>query len=111
MGVYDIGKPEEVKRIGFYDAAGPNSKGCHCLWWVDGEYAHLATGTPDSQPTNPRDDQFYVILDVKAPANPKEAGRWWFPGTQEGDGSEPPARHPNFDTGHSMHNANVYPED
>ena len=110
MGAYDISNPEDVKRIGFYDAAGPNSKGCHCLWWADGEYAHLATGTPDSQPTNPRDDQFYVILDVKDPTNPKEAGRWWFPGTQEGDGSEPPARHPSFDVGHSMHNSNVYPE-
>lgn len=110
MGVYDISNPEDVKRIGFYDAVGSGSKGCHCLWWVDGEYAHLATGTPDSKPTNPRDDQFYVIMDVKDPTNPKEAGRWWFPGTQEGDAAEPPPRHPSFDVGHSVHNANVYPE-
>ena len=70
----------------------------------------MATGTPDSKPTNAKDDQFYVILDVKDPTNPREAGRWWFPGTQEGDGVAPPARHPDFDTGHSLHNANVYPE-
>jgi hypothetical protein len=110
MGVYDISNPEQPRRIGSYDAAGPNSKGCHCLWWADGEYAHLATGTPDSKLTNPRDDQFYVILDVKDPTRPTEAGRWWVPGTQEGDSAPAPARHPEFDMGHSLHNANVYPQ-
>jgi hypothetical protein len=110
MEAFDISRPEQPKSIGFYDASGPGSKGCHCLWWVDGEYAHLATGTPDSRPTNPRDDQFYVILDVKDPARPTEAGRWWYPGTQEGDGAAPPARHPQFDAGHSVHNTNVYPQ-
>ena len=110
MGVYDISKPEDHRRIGFFNTDGPGSKGCHCLWWVDGEYAHLATGTPDSKPTNDRDDQFYVIVDVKDPTKPTEAGRWWFPGTQEGDDAPPPARHPQWDAGHSVHNANVYPE-
>ena len=110
MGVYDISKPENHRRIGFFDTSGPGSKGCHCLWWVDGEYAHLATGTPDSRPTNDRDDQFYVIVDVKDPTKPTEAGRWWFPGTQDGDDAPPPARHPQFDAGHSLHNANVYPQ-
>lgn len=110
MEAFDISNPEQPRSIGFYDASGPGSKGCHCLWWVDGEYAHLATGTPDSRPTNPRDDQFYVILDVKDPARPTEAGRWWYPGTQGGDGAAPPARHPQFDAGHSLHNANVYPQ-
>ena len=110
VGVYDIGNPEEPRRIGFFDTTGDNSRGCHCLWWVDGEYAHLATGTPDSRPTDPRDDQFYVILDVKNLTRPTEAGRWWYPGTQEGDSADPPARHPQFDAGHSVHNANVYPQ-
>ena len=31
------------------------------------------------------------------------------PGTQEGDDAPPPARHPQFDVGHSVHNTNVYP--
>lgn len=110
MGVYDIGNPEEPRKIGFYDAAGPNSRGCHCLWWAGGEYAHLATGTPDVNPRNPKDDQFYVILDVKDPTRPVEAGRWWVPGTQEGDAPPEPARHPTFDVGHGVHNANVYAE-
>ena len=110
MGAYDISNPEEPSRIGFYDAAGPNSRGCHCLWWTDGEYAHLATGTPDGKSRNPKDDQFYVILDVRDPTHPVEAGRWWVPGTQDGDAESEPARHPNFDVGHSLHNANVYAE-
>ena len=110
VGVYDIGNAEEPRHIGFWEAQGPQSRGCHCLWWTDGEYAHLSSGTPDSRPTNPMDDQFYVILDVKDPAKPTEAGRWWFPGTQEGDDAAPPARHPQFDAGHSLHNANVYPQ-
>ena len=50
MGVFDISDPENPGRIAFYDAQGPGSRGCHCLWWVDGNYAHLATGTPDSRP-------------------------------------------------------------
>ena len=110
VGVYDISNAEEPRRIGFWNAQGPGSKGCHCLWWVDGEYAHLSSGTPDSRPTNNKDDQFYVILDVKNPSNPVEAGRWHFPGTQEGDSAPPLARHPQFDAGHSLHNANVYPD-
>jgi len=110
VGVYDIGNPEEPRRIGFFDTLGPHSRGCHCLWWVDGEYAHLSTGTADSRPTHSRDDQFYVILDVRDLTNPTEAGRWWFPGTQEGDDAPPPARHPEFDAGHRLHNANVYPD-
>jgi len=110
VGVYDISNAEEPRRIGFWKAQGAQSKGCHCLWWTDGEYAHLSTGTPDSRPTNPKDDQFYVILDVKNPSNPVEAGRWHFPGTQEGDSAPPLARHPQFDAGHSLHNANVYPD-
>ena len=109
MGVYDISNPEAPKRVAFYDAQGPGSRGCHCLWWVDGDYAHLATGTPDSRPTDPKDDQFYVIMDVKDPSNPREAGRWWLPGTQEGDDAPLPARHPQLDVGHSVHNTNVYP--
>ena len=31
MGVYDISKPEDHRRIGFYDTSGPGSKGCPLL--------------------------------------------------------------------------------
>jgi len=110
MGVYDISHPERPRRIAFHDTSGPHSKGAHCLWWVDGEYAHLSTGAADFQPRNERDDQFYMIVDVKDPAKPAEAGRWWVPGTRKGDAAPMPARHPQFDAGHALHNGNVYPE-
>ena len=110
MGVYNISNPEEPRQIGFMDLGGEYSRGCHCLWWVDGEYAHLSTGAADFQPRNQKDDQFYMIVDVKDPTNPQEVGRWWFPGTREGDAEPMPARHPQFDAGHRLHNGNVYPE-
>ena len=110
MGVYDISNVEEPRRIGFLDLGGPYSRGCHCLWWVDGEYAHLSTGAADFQPRNQKDDQFYMIMDVKDPTHPVEAGRWWVPGTREGDDAPPVRRHPQFDSGHRLHNANVYPQ-
>jgi hypothetical protein len=75
MGVFDISKPEAPRRIGFLDTSGPYSRGVHCLWWVDGEYAHLSTGAADFQPRNQKDDQFYMIVDLKDPARPVEAGR------------------------------------
>lgn len=110
MGVYNISNPEEPRQIGFMDLSGPFSRGCHCLWWVEGNYAHLSTGAADFQPRNQKDDQFYMIVDVADPTRPQEAGRWWFPGTREGDAEPMPARHPQFDAGHRLHNGNVYPE-
>ncbi|MDE2779700.1 MAG: hypothetical protein OXI91_08500 [Chloroflexota bacterium] len=110
MGVYNISNPEEPRQIGFMDLGGEYSRGCHCLWWVEGNYAHLSTGAADFQPRNQKDDQFYMIVDVSDPTSPQEAGRWWFPGTREGDSDPMPARHPQFDAGHRLHNGNVYPE-
>ena len=110
MGVYNISNPEEPQQVGFMDLGGEYSRGCHCLWWAEGNYAHLSTGAADFQPRNQKDDQFYMIVDVSDPTSPKETGRWWFPGTREGDTEPMPARHPQFDAGHRLHNGNVYPE-
>lgn len=111
LEVFDLGRdPEQPRSIGFWDASGPGSRGTHCVWFVDGRHAFVSTGTADSRPTNPRDDQFVVILDLADPTDPREIGRWWLPGTQQGDGSVPPERHPRFDHGFRAHNVNVYPE-
>ena len=110
MGVYDISDPSEPERVGFLDTSGPFSRGVHCLWCVDGEYAHLATGAADFQPRDQKDDQFYMIVDVKDPSRPTEVGRWWVPGIREGDEAPMPERHPRFDAGHRVHNTNVYPQ-
>ena len=72
----------------------------------------MAAGAPDFKPTNPHDDQCYRIFDVRNPSKPVEVGRWWLPGTREGDNAPPPARHqaPLLDRGFRAHNTNVYPQ-
>ena len=110
MEVFDLSRPAEPRSIAFLDLSGPHSRGTHWVGYTGGQYAYLSTGTPDSRPTNPDDDQFTVIVDLAEPDKPAEAGRWWLPGTQEGDGSPPPVRHETFDAGFRAHNINVYPE-
>ena len=109
IDLFDISKPEAPRLISHFDRSGPHSRGVHALWFVDGEYVHMARGAPDFEPRNPKDDQFYRIVDVRNPSKPMEAGRWWYPGTREGDGAPPPPRHPKFDAGYRAHNTNVYP--
>jgi hypothetical protein len=108
--LFDIAEPSSPRSIGFLDCSGPHSRGVHQLWFVDGETIHCSGGAPDFQPRNPRDDQPYRIIDVRNPAKPVELGRWWVPGTREGDDAPAPPRHPQFDTGIRAHNTNVYPE-
>jgi hypothetical protein len=110
MDLFDISKPEEPKLISHFDASGPHSRGAHCVWFVDGEYVHLSSGAPDFEPIDPKDDQFYRIIDVRNPSKPQEAGRWWYPGTRKGDSAPPPPRQPKFDAGYRTHNTNVYPQ-
>jgi hypothetical protein len=94
------------------DCSGTHSRGIHQLWFCDGEYVHLSGGAPDFTPTHPNDDQFYRIFDVRNPSKPAEVGRWWLPGTRQGDSAPPPARHPKplLDRGNRAHNTNVYPQ-
>ncbi|ETX00319.1 MAG: hypothetical protein ETSY2_39315 [Candidatus Entotheonella gemina] len=110
LELFDISGPNNPKSISFLDRSGPHSRGVHCLWFVDGEYVHMSSGAPDFTPTAPQDDQFYQIIDVRNPSRPEEVGRWWLPGTREGDDVPPPVRHTAFDTGFRPHNTNVYPE-
>jgi len=108
--LFDVSAPEQPKRISHFDASGPHSRGVHAVWFVDGEYVHMASGAADFQPRNPLDDQCYRIVDVRNPAQPVEAGRWWLPGTRAGDDAPPPARlDPKFDAGFRAHNTNVFP--
>ena len=109
--LFDVSVPETPKRIAHFDASGPHSRGVHAVWFVDGEYVHMASGAPDFKPRNPKDDQFYRIVDVRNPAKPVEAGRWWLPGTRDGDDVPPPARMPaQHDVGFRAHNTNVFPQ-
>ncbi len=108
--LFDISKPEQPRLITHFDTSGPSSRGAHCVWFVDGEYLHLTSGSADFEPTHQKDDQFYRIFDVRNPSKPAEVGRWWYPGTRKGDSAPPPPRHPRFDGGYRPHNTNVYPQ-
>ncbi len=109
--LFDVGEPEQPRLISHFDASGPHSRGVHALWFVDGEFVHMASGAPDFQPRHPFDDQFYRIVDVRDPSRPVEVGRWWLPGTREGDMVPPPQRlDPKFDAGFRAHNTNVFPQ-
>ena len=118
LDVSDFARLQKAKTLGdlalsFFDTSGPNSRGVHCLWFVDGEFAHLTTGMPDFDPTNPNDDQFYLIVDLRDPRHPREVGRWWYPGTRKGDACLPeclPARNPKFDSGYRPHQVEVWPD-
>jgi hypothetical protein len=107
--IFDVADPSRPRSVAFFDASGPASRGVHHLWFVDGAYVHLASGAPDFTPRNRKDDQCYRIVDVRQPSRPVEVGRWWLPGTREGDSEQPPARHPHWDSGFRAHNTNVYP--
>jgi hypothetical protein len=108
--LFDVSDPGKPRSISLFDRSGPHSRGTHCLWFVDGEYMHISSGAPDFVPSSPKDDQFYQIVDVRNPSRPQEVGRWWLPGTRQGDDVPPPARHESFDSGFRTHNTNVYPE-
>ena len=117
LDVSDLARVQKARSmqdlaLSFFDTSGPNSRGVHWLWFVDGEFAHLSSGARDSNPANPKDDQFYRIVDLRDPRQPREAGRWWLPGTQKTDNCLPgclPQRHP-IDDGYRAHNIEVFPE-
>jgi hypothetical protein len=109
--LFDISVPERPRAVGYFDASGPYSRGCHQLWFVDGTTVHMACADPELRPRDPKDDQVYRIVDVSNPAKPRAVGRWHLPGTMEGDDAPPPERlAPSFDAGFRAHNTNVYPE-
>ncbi len=120
MWLLDVSDLERVKRarklddlkLAFFDTSGPQSRGVHWLWFVDGEFAHLATGAADFEPSHPSDDQFYLVVDVRSPRAPREVGRWWLPGTRTGDTCLPgclPKRQ-KIDDGYRAHSIQIYPQ-
>ncbi|HEU5018330.1 MAG TPA: hypothetical protein VFT69_10215 [Pseudolabrys sp.] len=105
--LFDVSEPENPRSISFFDCSGATSRGVHQLWFCDGEYVHMAAGSPDFEAADPNDDQFYRCVDVRNPSKPIEVGRWWLSGTRKGDNTAPPPRH-TLDKGYRAHNCNVY---
>ena len=117
LDVSDINRVKRARALGdlklaFFDTSGPHSRGAHWLWFVDGEFVHLASGAADFEPSHPQDDQFYQIIDVRNPRKPHEVGRWWLPGTRTGDACLPgclPKRQ-KLDDGYRAHSIEIYPQ-
>jgi len=109
MRIYDVSSPDAPKEVAFFDTSGPHSRGVHFVWFVDGEYAYLATGAADFTPTHPSDDQFFMVVDLRDPRSPREVGRWWLPGTRQGDVEPPPTRL-KIDGGYRIHSPFVSTE-
>lgn len=101
--VYDVSEASDPKQLAYLDLTGPHSRGTHYLTFSDGRYAYLSTGAKDFTPRNPLDDQMLMIVDLLDPRNPREVGRWWLPGTREGDEAPPPARVSSLDSGFRLH--------
>ena len=84
--VFDIADPTKPRSIGFWDASGPASPGTHFVWYIDGQYAYVASGTRDWDPHAPNMGWMVVILDMKDPTKPREISQWHLPGTSKRDG-------------------------
>jgi hypothetical protein len=115
MWLLDVSSPDRILKakslqdlaFSFYDvSSGPHARGSHWLWFVDGEFVHLAM-TADKEPTEDEHDLMYIIVDVRDRKNPREVGRWWAPGTMKGDACLPGC----LPTEASRaHNIQVYPD-
>ena len=109
--IYDVADPAQPKEIAYFNTSGGPSRGAHYVWFADGQYAYLASGSPDFVPAVPPrgDDQFFMVVDVRDPRKPHEVGRWWMPGMRKGEPGAPLPRTKTHD-GVRMHSAFISPE-
>jgi hypothetical protein len=108
LDVYDVADVGKINKLSHFDTSGPSSRGVHFVWFVDGKYAYMSTGAADFVPRNPNDDQFLMIVDLSDPTKPHEIGRWWMPGTREGDvAAAPPRMEGALDSGIRMHTITI----
>src|SRR5262249_19073152 len=86
LAVYDLSQPDAPRRIGFMPVRGGR---IHRVWYTGGPWAYasvLLDGFPD---------YIFMTIDMRNPAQPREAGRWWIPGMNLAAGEAPswaPAR-------------------
>jgi hypothetical protein len=80
MRVYDIKDPANPRSIGFMEVEG---LGLHRIWWNGGRYAY-ASALLDGYT-----DHILLVIDMRDPTRPVEAGRWWVPGMHAAAGETP----------------------
>jgi hypothetical protein len=76
VALYDISDPWDPKFVSKWSSG---SQGSHRNGYPGGRYAYLSTTVPGYR------GFILVILDVSDPKNPKEAGRWAYPGAARGE--------------------------
>ena len=47
--IYDISQPAAPREIAFFDLSGGHSRGVHHVTLMDGRYAHITTGAPETE--------------------------------------------------------------
>ena len=80
MAVYDLADPFAPEQVGWFDSTGA---GVHRIVWMGGDHAYVSA-TPEGF-----DDRIWVVVDMRDPADPRETGRWWWPGQHVAAGEEP----------------------
>jgi len=80
LAVYDISTPQAPRRIGFMGVEGG---GIHRVWYTGGGFAYASVLLDGFT------DYIFMTVDMSDPAHPREAGRWWIPGMNLGQGETP----------------------
>lgn len=86
LQVWDVSSPPDPRPAGFFQTSGPDSRGIHHVWFADGRFACVSTGTADFIPTNPKDDEFFMIVHLAGRPAPR---RWAGGGTRRPGSTTP----------------------
>ncbi len=80
LAVYDISTPATPRRIGFMPVEGG---GVHRIWYTGGDWAYVSVLLDGFT------DYIFMTVDMRDPAHPREAGRYWIPGMHQAGGETP----------------------
>ena len=85
--LFDISEPARPREVGFFRSDDLPGAGVHGFWLNEdskqGKLVYLATSKRGYL------GNILVIVDINNPAQPKEIGRWWYPGTHTAGGEKP----------------------
>lgn len=74
--IYDVSDPLNPREIAYHHIPG---RGCHRNYYDGGRWAYLTAAEEGFA------GHILIILDMKNPEKPEEAGRFWLPGQAEGE--------------------------
>ncbi len=80
LAVYDLADPFDPKQVGFLDTGG---RGVHRIVWEGGCHAYVSATVDGYR------ERIWLVVDMTVPDEPREVGRWWWPGQWEAGGEQP----------------------